>query len=158
MGCILEAEPLRTSSRKQLTLDRTMLGIFPNPGQDVYFITPPFFPSVSIKNQQTGKTATIRNINFDSSYKNIYIQKATLNGKPYTKNWLQHSFFLDGGTLELTLGSHESSWGTRVQDLPPSLSEYGGTAYGGDGYGGNGGGYGGGYGHGQPSHASAYGY
>jgi predicted alpha-1,2-mannosidase len=101
----------------------SMLGIFPNPGQDVYFITPPFFPSVSITNQQTGRTATIKNVNFDSAYTNIYIQSATLNGEAYTQNYLTHSFFLEGGTLELTLGPVEStSWGTGEGDVPPSYS------------------------------------
>ncbi|KAI1362668.1 glycoside hydrolase family 92 protein [Xylaria arbuscula] len=100
-----------------------MLGIFPNPGQDVYFITPPFFPSVSITNGMTGKTATIKNVGFDASYQNIYIQSATLNGEKYTKSYLTHNFFLNGGTLELTLGSKESTtWGTGKDDVPPSLS------------------------------------
>ncbi|KAK5006359.1 hypothetical protein LTR28_006588 [Elasticomyces elasticus] len=100
----------------------TMMGLFPNPGQDVYLITPPFFEKVQIRNKLTGKTATVRNINFDQDYKNIYIQNATLNGKPYTRNWIGHSFFLNGDTLELTLGATESAWGTKDQDLPPSLS------------------------------------
>lgn len=52
-----------------------MMGIFPNPGQDVYFIIPPFFEEVSIRNQQTGKTATIRNVNFDPLQRNIYISR-----------------------------------------------------------------------------------
>lgn len=99
----------------------TMMGIFPNAGQDVYFITPPFFEEVSITNGQTGKTATIRNINFDPSYANVYIQSAKLNGETYERNWLQHSFFLEGGTLELELGPAESTWGTGAQDVPPSL-------------------------------------
>jgi putative alpha-1,2-mannosidase len=102
-----------------------MMGIFPNAGQDVYFITPPFFESVSIRNGQTGKTATIRNVNFDPTHKSIYVQSATLDGQVYTRNWLQHSFFLEGGTLELTLGPQESAWGTRPQDVPPSLGPYG---------------------------------
>ncbi|EMD67251.1 glycoside hydrolase family 92 protein [Bipolaris sorokiniana ND90Pr] len=102
-----------------------MTGFFPNAGQDVYFIIPPFFESVSITNGQTGKTATIRNINFDPEYKNIYIQSATLNGEPYTRNWIQHSFFLEGGVLELTLGPQESAWGTGVEDVPPSLGPAG---------------------------------
>ena len=106
----------------------SMMGIFPNAGQDVYYITPPFFPSVSIKSGQTGNTATIRNINFDPSYKNIYIQSATLNGADYTKNWLSHSFFLEGGTLELTLGSTESTWGQGSVDLPPSTSPTGNSS------------------------------
>jgi putative alpha-1,2-mannosidase len=103
-----------------------MMGLFPNPGQNVYLITPPFFESISIKSPLTGKTATIRNLNFDPSYKAIYIQSATLNGQPYTKNWIDHSFFTDGKELALTLGFNESSWGTRVQDLPPSVGSYAG--------------------------------
>ncbi|KAL6706311.1 hypothetical protein ACN47E_005601 [Coniothyrium glycines] len=102
-----------------------MMGFFPNAGQDVYFIIPPFFESVAIKNGQTGKTAVIRNLNFDPEHKSIYIQSATLNGVPYTRNWLQHSFFLEGGVLELTLGPQESAWGTRAEDVPPSLSPEG---------------------------------
>ncbi|GAB0134452.1 hypothetical protein EsDP_00002823 [Epichloe bromicola] len=99
-----------------------MMGLFPNSGQNVYLITPPYFQSVKLKHPLTGKTATIRNINFDPTYKNIYIQSATLNGKPYTKNWIDHSFFTEGKELVLTLGSRESNWGTLVKDVPPSLS------------------------------------
>ncbi|KAI9661136.1 MAG: hypothetical protein M1821_009463 [Bathelium mastoideum] len=99
-----------------------MMGLWPVSGQNVYLITPPFFSSVSLKSGQTGRTATIRNINFDSGYKNIYIQSATLNGKPYTKNWITHDFWTNGDTLELTLGPKESSWGQADADLPPSLS------------------------------------
>ena len=63
---------------------------------------------------------------FDPSYKNIFIQSATLNGKPYTKNWIDHSFFTEGKELVLTLGAKESAWGTHVADLPPSLGKYSG--------------------------------
>ena len=99
-----------------------MSGLFPIAGQNVYLIIPPFFESVSYTSPLTGKTARIRNINFDSAYKNIYIQSAKLDGQPYTKNWIGHEFFLNGGTLELTLGSTESKWGTNAKDLPPSMS------------------------------------
>ncbi|KAI1459674.1 glycoside hydrolase family 92 protein [Annulohypoxylon moriforme] len=102
----------------------SMMGLFPNPGQDVYLIIPPFFESVNITNPQTGKVATIRNVNFDPTYSAIYIQSATLNGEPYTKNWVDHSFFTEGKELVLTLGRNESSWGTAVKDLPPSVGEY----------------------------------
>ncbi|PBP24134.1 hypothetical protein BUE80_DR005024, partial [Diplocarpon rosae] len=100
----------------------TMMGVFPNPGQDVYFITPPFFQEISVVNSQTGKKATMRNLNFDPEYKNIYIQKVTRDGVPWSKNWIDHSFFTEGGVLELTLGPEESEWGTRDEDLPPSMS------------------------------------
>lgn len=102
----------------------SMMGLWPVPGQDVYLITPPYFKEVSIRNALTGKIATIRNINFDSSYKSIYIQSVKWNDKPWTKNWITHDFFAEGGVLEIELGSEESEWGTRVEDLPPSISDY----------------------------------
>jgi putative alpha-1,2-mannosidase len=101
----------------------SMLGLFPNPGQNVYFITPPFFESFSVTSLVTNKTATIRNVNFDTTYKNIYIQSAKLNGQNYTKNWIGHEFFTQGWTLELLLGDKESDWGTKLEDRPPSMSD-----------------------------------
>jgi putative alpha-1,2-mannosidase len=100
----------------------SMIGLFPNPGQNVYFITPPFFEAISITSQLTNNTATIRNINFDTAYKNIYIQSVKLNGVEYTKNWIGHEFFMQSWTLELVLGDKESDWGTKIEDRPPSMS------------------------------------
>ncbi|KAL5449510.1 hypothetical protein PMIN07_000525 [Paraphaeosphaeria minitans] len=99
------------------------IGLFPNPGQNVYFIIPPFFEAVSITSPATNKTATIKNINFDPGYQNIYIQSAKLNGEDYSKNWIGHEFFTEGWTLELVLGREESMWGTKMEDRPPSLSD-----------------------------------
>lgn len=103
----------------------TMMGLFPNPGQNVYLILAPFFESVNIKSPLTGKTATIRAVNFDPQYRDIYIQSATLDGKPYTKNWVGHDFFTKGRELVVVLGRNESLWGTGRGDLPPSLSTSG---------------------------------
>ncbi|CEN62337.1 Putative Alpha-1,2-mannosidase family protein [Aspergillus calidoustus] len=100
----------------------TMMGLFPNPGQNVYLITAPFFESVDITSPVTGRTARIRTVGFDSAYNNIYIQSATLDGRPYTRNWIGHEFFTEGGELVLTLGRNESTWGSGDNDLPPSLS------------------------------------
>ncbi|OOO05641.1 alpha-12-mannosidase [Aspergillus oryzae] len=102
----------------------SMLGLYPVHGQDVYLISAPFFKEASIRNRITGNVATIRNINFDPLYKSIYIQNVTRDGKPWTRNWIGHDFFIEGGTLEITLGDKESNWGTRIEDLPPSMSEY----------------------------------
>lgn len=100
----------------------SMFGLFPNPGQNVYLITAPYFESVRIQSPETGRVANIRTVGFDPSYKNIYIQHATLDGAPYTKNWVDHSFFTMGRELVLFLGPEESEWGTKEGDLPPSLS------------------------------------
>jgi putative alpha-1,2-mannosidase len=98
----------------------SVLGLFPVAGQNVYLIGAPFFEEVSIKSPLTGKTATVRNVGFDPEYKNIYIQSATVNGKPWTKSWIGHEFFTEGWTLELVLGEVESAWGTKLEDRPPS--------------------------------------
>lgn len=100
----------------------SMLGLFPNPGQNVYFITPPFFPQISITSPLTNATATIRVVNFDREYGNVYIQSVRLNGEVYTRNWIGHEFFAQGWTLEVTLGESESEWGTGEMDRPPSMS------------------------------------
>ncbi|CAJ2505155.1 Uu.00g125490.m01.CDS01 [Anthostomella pinea] len=97
------------------------MGFFPVAGQDVYLLTPTMFRSVSIRTP-TGGRATLKCIGFDPTYKPIYIQSVRLNGKPYTRNWITHDFFYYGGTLEFVLGTAESEWGTRDEDLPPSLS------------------------------------
>lgn len=101
-----------------------MMGFFPNPGQNVYLITTPFFRKIEITSPTTRKTAAIEIENFDPSYKSIYIQNATLNGKDYRKNWITHEFFTDGGKLILNVGPKESLWGTRVEDVPYSLGDY----------------------------------
>ncbi|KAE9372875.1 glycoside hydrolase family 92 protein [Stipitochalara longipes BDJ] len=98
-----------------------MMGLWPVAGQDVYLITPPYFPQVKVRNGVTGKVATIKCENFEGEGRgNIYIQSARLDGEIWERNWLGHRFWVEGGTLELVLGSGESAWGTREEDLPPS--------------------------------------
>ncbi|KAL4969165.1 glycoside hydrolase family 92 protein [Aspergillus stella-maris] len=99
----------------------SMMGLFPNPGQDVYLITAPFFESVDIVSPLTNRTARVRTVGFDAAYDNVFIQSAMLDGVPYSRNWIGHDFFAEGKELVLTLGRNESSWGTGVDDLPPSL-------------------------------------
>lgn len=98
----------------------SMIGLFPVAGQNVYLISPPFFEEVNVTNPLTGKTATVRNVGFDPTYKNLYVQAARLNGKPWSKSWITHDFFTEGGTLELELGAAESDWGTQMENRPPS--------------------------------------
>lgn len=50
-----------------------------------------------------GKSFTMEAVN--NSPENIYIQKATFNGKPYNKSYILHDDILKGGTLRLTMGS-----------------------------------------------------
>ncbi|KAK5652766.1 hypothetical protein OQA88_9619 [Cercophora sp. LCS_1] len=97
-----------------------MMGFFPVAGQSVYLLTPPLFPEVRIRAKEDGKWAVIRVKNFDPPAKAIYIQSAKLNGRRYSRNWIDHTFFLKGGVLEFVVGEKESKWGTKEEDLPPS--------------------------------------
>ncbi|KAI1322739.1 glycoside hydrolase family 92 protein [Xylariaceae sp. FL0255] len=98
------------------------MGFYPVAGQSVYLLTPPFFREISIRAPDGRRQATIRADGATNLGDNVYIQSARLNGVPYTRNWISHDFFARGGVLELTLGTQEGSWGTRPEDLPPSMS------------------------------------
>jgi predicted alpha-1,2-mannosidase len=53
------------------------------------------------------------------SDKSIYVQKATLNGQPYSKSFIKHSDIMSGGELVLYMGETPSStWGTKEEDFP----------------------------------------
>ncbi|KAJ5767132.1 Alpha-1-2-mannosidase [Penicillium nucicola] len=111
-----------------------MMGLFPNPGQSVYLLTVPFFEAVSIVSPVSGKTATVKVVNW-AAFNTVngtsgsggmggsgFIQSATLDGVDYTRNWVGHDFFTEGRELVLVLGAEEGGWGTKVGDLPPSLA------------------------------------
>ncbi|MGY0040054.1 glycoside hydrolase domain-containing protein [Pedobacter sp. NJ-S-72] len=56
-----------------------------------------------------------------NSPKNKYIQKAVLNGKPYTKSYLRHAAIVAGGMLTLYMGDQPSAtWGVIEADRPKS--------------------------------------
>ena len=99
------------------------MGFFPVAGQSVYLLIAPFFPETRLRSKLGGarRPAVIRVLNFDPTFAARYIQSATLDGKPYTKSWITHDFFLHGGVLELRVGTTESTtWGVADEDLPPS--------------------------------------
>jgi predicted alpha-1,2-mannosidase len=90
------------------------MGIHPVcPGDTRYEITSPVFSSIRILLDPAyakGKTFTIRAIH--NSPENIYIQGATLNGKPYDRCYLDHADVMAGGVLELTMGKKPNpGWG-----------------------------------------------
>jgi putative alpha-1,2-mannosidase len=56
----------------------------------------------------------------NNSSQNIYVQSATLNGKPLNRAWLRHAEVVAGGTLELVMGPNPNeSWGAAPDQLPP---------------------------------------
>ena len=53
---------------------------------------------------------------------NLYIQSATLNGKPLSRSYMTHAELVRGGELVLEMGvSPNTAWGRDRADRPPSL-------------------------------------
>jgi predicted alpha-1,2-mannosidase len=97
------------------------LGFYPvNPASGQYVIGSPIVDQ-SIMFLPGGKSFRVLATN--NSDKNIYIQSATLNGKPYSKNYITHQDIMNGGVLELTMGNKAGKkWGTKDGDVPASMT------------------------------------
>jgi len=84
------------------------------PGDTRYEICSPVFDKITFRldpEYAKGKLFTITASN--NSEKNIYIQSAKLNGKPYNNCWIDHKDITAGGELELQMGpAPNTNWGT----------------------------------------------
>ena len=68
-----------------------------------------------------GRTFTI--IAENNSPQNMYVQSATLNGKPLTRSWFSHAELAAGGELVLNMGPKPNkAWGQRPEDRPPVVA------------------------------------
>jgi len=97
------------------------LGFYPVcPGSPYYVIGSPSFTKATIS-LDNGRRFTITAR--DASEDNIYIQSATLNGKPWNKSYLSHDDITAGGTLEFLMGSAPNKqWAADSSSLPPDVS------------------------------------
>lgn len=98
------------------------LGFYPvDPSSPDYIMGSPIFNKATI-HMGNGHDFTI--IARNNSAKNIYIQSATLNGKPWNKPWFSWSDIADGAKLVLTMGPEPNkNWGSALADAPPSMSK-----------------------------------
>ena len=85
------------------------------PAGGKYVFGSPLFKK-AVVNVGGGKTFTIEAKN--NSAKNIYIQSAKLNGKTYTRSYIDYKDIMKGGTLEFVMGEKPSSFGTKAGDRP----------------------------------------
>jgi|WetSurMetagenome_2_1015567.scaffolds.fasta_scaffold00551_4 predicted alpha-1,2-mannosidase len=83
------------------------------PGNPVYQVTAPLFDEVTINLDHkfyNGKKFVIRAENLTKD--NIYIQSATLNGKPFDKSEISHEEIVKGGELVFKMGNvPDKNWG-----------------------------------------------
>lgn len=98
------------------------LGFYPvNPAIPDYIIGSPIFDEATI-HLGNGKDFVI--VAENNSTKNIYIQSATLNGRPLNKPWFSHSDIANGGKLIFKMGAKPNkNWGVASDAAPPSMTE-----------------------------------
>ncbi len=100
----------------------SMMGFFQViPGIPVYTIGSPVFEKTVI-DLPDGKKFKI--IAQNASVKNIYVQKAYLNGKELNRPWFTHKDIISGSTLKLIMGDRPNKeWGAEEDDAPPTSME-----------------------------------
>jgi predicted alpha-1,2-mannosidase len=97
----------------------SMMGLYPvTPGVPIYDITSPVFDRITI-HLHDGKSFSV--VCRNNSAKNKYIQSIKLNGQPWPKVWINHANIINGGTLELGMGSTPNKQlGANPSNFPPS--------------------------------------
>lgn len=97
------------------------MGFYPvNPAGGIYVFGSPLLEEATI-NLESGKQFRITAKNLSDN--NIYIQSVKLNGKPHKNVWFTHDDISNGGTLEYTMGSKPSKWGTKTAPVPYANGE-----------------------------------
>ena len=94
----------------------TALGFYPvNPASGDYMIGSPLFTRATLQLSQ-GRHFTV--IAQNNSATNLYIQSATLNGKPLTSPVLRYRDIAQGATLRFVMGAKPSPWASSWTPSP----------------------------------------
>ena len=98
------------------------MGIYAvTPGMDYYVIGSPLFDRAVINLENGNQFEIIAENNGEG---NVYIQSATLNGKPYTKSYLKHADIMAGGKFIFEMGPEPNrEWGAKKEDRPYSAKK-----------------------------------
>jgi predicted alpha-1,2-mannosidase len=97
------------------------MGFYPvTPASDQYVLGAPLFKKLTVK-LENGKTIIINAPK--NSVANKYVTSLTVNGKPYSFNWLSHKALLNGAVLNFDMSATPNKQrGTKAADVPYSMS------------------------------------
>lgn len=97
------------------------MGFYPvDPSSPNYIIGSPIFDEVTI-HLGNGKDLIVQAKN--NSEKKLYIQSATLNGRPWNQPWFSHADIANGGKFVFQMGPRPNpNWGSALAAAPPSMS------------------------------------
>ena len=98
------------------------IGCYPVcPGTDQYILGAPLFKKMTLT-LENGKQIVINAP--ANSAENRYVDKITINGKPYSKNWLSHKALMDGATIDFAMSPVPNKHlGTSPDAVPYSFSK-----------------------------------
>jgi putative alpha-1,2-mannosidase len=92
------------------------LGFYPVCPVSPYYV----IGSPSLDRVQIGEFVIVTE---NASAENVYIQSATYNGQPYTKNYVTLDMLKSDGLLKFVMGPKPNkNWGCHAEDCPPDLS------------------------------------
>ena len=99
----------------------TALGFYPVcPGTNEYALGAPLFKKATL-HMENGKTVVINAP--ENNDKNRFVDKMTLNGKKYTKNYITYEDLLKGSTLNFQMTDRPNTErGTKATDFPYSYT------------------------------------
>jgi predicted alpha-1,2-mannosidase len=98
-----------------------MLGMYPeNSGHGTLVFASPGFPKETI---HLGNGNAINIDANGASPSTYYVQSLKLNGATYSKPWVDYSTLSAGASLNWTLGTTPTSWGSAAADAPPSYAD-----------------------------------
>lgn len=86
-----------------------------DPAGGRYVFGSPLFDEATLN---VGNGKTFRVVAHNNSSENKYIQSARLNGKPYTRSYIDFKDIVRGGTLEFVMGNKPSQFGVKPSDRP----------------------------------------
>ncbi len=89
------------------------LGLFPNAGQDLYYLNGPLVAHAAVQRPEDGLLEIVR------SGAGNYIASATLNGQPLTRSWLRHAELKGTAKLSFVMSQTPTDWG---RSTPPPKS------------------------------------
>lgn len=97
------------------------MGFYPVcPGSGQYVLGAPLFKKITLK-LENGKEVVINAP--DNSAKNKYIEDLKMNGKEYTKNFLNHADLMKGAVIDIKMGPEPNkNRGINKDDFPYSFS------------------------------------
>ena len=86
-----------------------------DPAGGRYVFGSPLFDEATLN---VGNGKIFRVVAHNNSSENKYIQSAKLNGKPYTRSYIDFKDIVRGGTLEFVMGNKPSQFGVKPSDRP----------------------------------------